>query len=56
MVAIPETGLDNEICFVGTHGLSQIFCPSKRELWTFKTILMDSTHEKYQKYDRKLFI
>ena len=41
-------GWDNEICFVGTRGFFQIFRPNMRQLWTFKTILMDSTHQKCQ--------
>ena len=43
-----EPGWDNKICFIGTRGLFPIFHPCKRELWTFKTILMDSTHQKCQ--------
>ena len=34
-----HSGCDNKICFVGTSGLFQIFRPSTRKLWSFKTIL-----------------
>ena len=49
------TGWDNKIRFVGTRGLFQMFRTTKRELLSFKTILMESTHQQCPYYDRKLF-